>query len=629
MDNTTALLEPVELNQNLLNTLFKFQPLSKLKRFLISKTGVEKTYYSLAEILTILKNVIRGEGMFDHANPSVILCSPDLEEALDMKAFHVTEARDLVLSHITKVPDKNLRKRFSQQINNCKKTGDNISSDPEPIPMSPRTTRTANTSTAIFTNKNAKFTLTPKFLKVIQSADGTHSERTVYTYEEVALLLSKYILSNKDEIFDRRNIKLALVSGTLLGDAFGVTAFHRCQLNNLLRSQLVPVNDNLHPRITIFTTSNLPSVNALATTTVIPIVTTRDANNHLQSCVTVNKVCLTPCNPGYNCKYHFWKSPTVFQNLSTSRDMPINLRDEDRQHDSNTIGGRTSSGEEDTTSNHVSESDTNGKEQNWKTEIKMEYNEDAEIRESENIEIPFINTSFSTPAYGHHTVKIEKIEAGHDMDSAMSNTGDIGDPCETLPLEINTDYERKLEVGPVVSIKTEIPNNDEVNERRTKVQLQPRKNTPTTFLQTTPLVTPKEVNNVGFMSHGNITNNATQVINILTQVETSSKILTHREILRSVLRHCVKRAKPLNISNTELQTMLKFAISESNVEDSKQMIKSTSQKNIDICKKGLVTTTAAGIRRRFNGKEWRRLCAFENCKKESQRQGRCKKHKNH
>ena len=51
--NNAAVVTPVELNRNLLNTLFKFQPLSKLKRFLIRKTGVEKTYYSLAEVSSI------------------------------------------------------------------------------------------------------------------------------------------------------------------------------------------------------------------------------------------------------------------------------------------------------------------------------------------------------------------------------------------------------------------------------------------------------------------------------------------------------------------------------------------------------------------------------------------------
>ena len=37
-------------------------------------------------------------------------------------------------------------------------------------------------------------------------------------------------------------LKLAIVANDLIGDAFGVKAFHRCQVNNLLRSQLIPVN---------------------------------------------------------------------------------------------------------------------------------------------------------------------------------------------------------------------------------------------------------------------------------------------------------------------------------------------------------------------------------------------------
>jgi hypothetical protein len=203
MNNQTDAIGHVKLNKNLLDTLFKFVPLSKLKKFLISKTGVEKTYYSLAEILIILKNVIRGEGMFDPANPSVILCSPNLEEALDMRALHVTEIRNLVLSHITKVPDQCIRKNVNQQIDNFK--GEQIGAsrtnltnkapkDLVPVPVPSRIIRTANISTAIFTNKNAKFTLKPLFLKVIQSVHGTNSEKTVYTYEEVTLLLSKYIL---------------------------------------------------------------------------------------------------------------------------------------------------------------------------------------------------------------------------------------------------------------------------------------------------------------------------------------------------------------------------------------------------------------------------------------------------
>ena len=52
--------------------------------------------------------------MFDHSNPAVIICSNELERALDMKALHVTEIRDLVLLQLTKAPDQALEKNFIQ-----------------------------------------------------------------------------------------------------------------------------------------------------------------------------------------------------------------------------------------------------------------------------------------------------------------------------------------------------------------------------------------------------------------------------------------------------------------------------------------------------------------------------------
>ena len=170
MNSPNAVATPVELNRNPLKTLFKFNPMSKLKRFLITKTGVEKTYYSLTEILTNLKNIIREEGLFDHANPSIILCSKDLEKAHNMKAFHVTETRYLVLSQITKIPDQGFRdKSRNQQINYCRgndidvfRTKLNNEVPQNSLPAVPRNIRTANISTAFFTDKNAQFTLKPK-----------------------------------------------------------------------------------------------------------------------------------------------------------------------------------------------------------------------------------------------------------------------------------------------------------------------------------------------------------------------------------------------------------------------------------------------------------------------------------
>lgn len=43
-------------------------------------------------------------------------------------------------------------------------------------------------------------------------------------------------------------------------------------------------------------------------------------------------------------------------------------------------------------------------------------------------------------------------------------------------------------------------------------------------------------------------------------------------------------------------------------------------------KKGDVVSTPNGIRKKFNGKQWRRLCSNETCSKESQRRGFCSRH---
>ena len=43
-------------------------------------------------------------------------------------------------------------------------------------------------------------------------------------------------------------------------------------------------------------------------------------------------------------------------------------------------------------------------------------------------------------------------------------------------------------------------------------------------------------------------------------------------------------------------------------------------------KKGDVVSTPSGIRKKFNGKQWRRLCSKEGCSKESQRRGYCSRH---
>ena len=68
-----------------------------------------------------------------------------------------------------------------------------------------------------------------------------NADQEIFSYRQVTLLLSKYILAKKHNLFDPRNIMVALVAGDPLGKAFNVNAFHRCQVTGLLRTQLILV----------------------------------------------------------------------------------------------------------------------------------------------------------------------------------------------------------------------------------------------------------------------------------------------------------------------------------------------------------------------------------------------------
>ena len=48
--------------------------------------------YSI-KVLVALREIISREKLFDQRNPTIIICSAELEEALDMKALHLTEIK--------------------------------------------------------------------------------------------------------------------------------------------------------------------------------------------------------------------------------------------------------------------------------------------------------------------------------------------------------------------------------------------------------------------------------------------------------------------------------------------------------------------------------------------------------
>jgi len=236
----------LELNKMILNLNYTFKVNAPLKNYIRLKTNSMRENYTLAELLTILKNVIADEELYDHRNHAIILCNSELEAAFDLPGMHVTELRECVYRQIVELPEEyqnpvpiqqhnqSVRESLPQETAN-EPTTSTVDSEVEII--EPRI------SSKVYSNKNARFRLKPDFYDLLSVVPSFDKTQTLFAYDEVTELLSKYILSKKDSIFDLRHVKLALVKNDPLGKVFAVDAFHRLQVTSMLRKQLIYVLD--------------------------------------------------------------------------------------------------------------------------------------------------------------------------------------------------------------------------------------------------------------------------------------------------------------------------------------------------------------------------------------------------
>ena len=111
-----------------------------------------------------------------------------------------------------------------------------------------------NITSSLFLDKEARFMIKLDLLQVLRTECNDEDKlRTIFKYKEVIALFSVYIINRKATLFHPRNQLVARVQSDPLGAALGgISRLHRCQVNNLLREQLIPnspsINIKTQPR---------------------------------------------------------------------------------------------------------------------------------------------------------------------------------------------------------------------------------------------------------------------------------------------------------------------------------------------------------------------------------------------
>ena len=139
-------------------------------------------------MLSALRQVISREKLYDPSNTTVIICSQDLENALNVKFLHVTEIRDVVLMQMELLPPMLLASLTPPPTNNPQlpvPTND-LNGQQQQQPQ-------ANPNGTVVTpgGNNGKFDIEgryyvkPLFVKVLRKVYGVNPTQVIFTYREV------------------------------------------------------------------------------------------------------------------------------------------------------------------------------------------------------------------------------------------------------------------------------------------------------------------------------------------------------------------------------------------------------------------------------------------------------------
>ena len=195
---------------------------NQLVQYLNSKSSA-----CLDGIVHALEHVIEVEQLYDPNNTEMVLANAELESALNVRSCHRTDLRKIVAGRLL-VPQTVV---YSIP-------------DPPPEPYKQYNYLPSPYRTLVKgIHSETRVVCRSKLAAFLRRLPNIDTSKNVYTFKEVADLISKYVLDKKTSIIDDRNIRVINLVDDPLGEVLGVLACHISQVPTLLREQLIPYYD--------------------------------------------------------------------------------------------------------------------------------------------------------------------------------------------------------------------------------------------------------------------------------------------------------------------------------------------------------------------------------------------------
>jgi hypothetical protein len=84
---------------------YEFVPGAPLRRFIYNVKKTIKIYYQLHEVITLVREIIRDNCLYDKTNTAVIVCDSELEKVFDTNGMHVSELKGKIMEQLILVTE--------------------------------------------------------------------------------------------------------------------------------------------------------------------------------------------------------------------------------------------------------------------------------------------------------------------------------------------------------------------------------------------------------------------------------------------------------------------------------------------------------------------------------------------
>jgi hypothetical protein len=198
-------------------------PLSDLVQFHYPDFRV---YFTLVDLVIAMKRLFTSYEMFDNNNLSMIICNPDFERAPNRRAFRIQDIRSVLKPLVQPGPENSIPMplvipEFSESVII-------IGSALPP-------TSSLVDKAYPYCDPTHKYTISPELREAFKNNKFFAPDQKTFSLRAIKIAYMRYYRANMTWLVDPRDPNIVLLFDDPLGKAFEVQAFHKIQLNKMIR----------------------------------------------------------------------------------------------------------------------------------------------------------------------------------------------------------------------------------------------------------------------------------------------------------------------------------------------------------------------------------------------------------